>query len=94
MSSRRLIFILYTVVLAGFCAAAGAVLLDARAQYRQLKQVEAANRLKLREAEARLQEQEIMLQRLKTDPEYVERVIRQRLKYAKPGETIFRFPPE
>lgn len=94
VNTRRLIIIAYAVLLLGFGVASGAVLLDARAEYRRLRQIEASNRQKLAEAEARLREQEIILQRLKSDPEYVERAIRQRLKYAKPGEMIFRFPPE
>jgi len=92
VNPRRWIILVYAVVFAAFCAAAGAALLDGWAQYKQLKQVERLNQQKLAQAEAKLHEQEIALQRLKTDPEYVERAIRQRLKYAKPGEVIFRFP--
>ena len=84
--------LIYAVVFVAFCVTAGAALFDGWAQFKQLKQVERANRQKLAQAEARLREQEIVLQRLKTDPEFVERAIRQRLKYAKPGEVIFRFP--
>jgi cell division protein FtsB len=39
----------------------------------------------------KLNEQEKILQRLRTDPDYVEMVIRRRLGYAKPDEYIFRF---
>ena len=91
MNPRRLIVTAYTVVLAALGVAAGAVFLDAHAQYRQLKLAESLNRQKLADAEARLHEQERMLERLKTDPEYVSRVVRQKLKYAKPGEQVFRF---
>jgi cell division protein FtsB len=38
-----------------------------------------------------LHDQEIVLQRLRTDPAYVEKVIRRKLGYAKPDEFIFRF---
>lgn len=92
MNPRRLIILVYVLLLVAFSIGAGAVWLDARAQYRQLKQAEAAHRQKLAEAQERLREQERILQRLKSDPEYVEMVIRQRLKYARPGEQIFRFP--
>jgi cell division protein FtsB len=92
VNPRRLIITLYVVVLGALSVAAGAVFLDARAQYRQLRQAELANRAKLAEARDRLREQERILERLKTDPEFVETAIRQRLKYAKPGEVIFRFP--
>jgi len=36
-------------------------------------------------------EQQRTLERLRTDPAYVERVIRQKLGYTKQGETIFLF---
>jgi cell division protein DivIC len=32
-----------------------------------------------------------MLHRLRHDPVYIERAIRQRLGYARPGELVFRF---
>ena len=91
MNLRRLIVILYALLFAGLGIGAGALFLDARAEYNQLKQAEAASKRRLAEAQARLAEQEKILQRLRTDPEFVEKVIRQRLGYAKPGEYIFRF---
>jgi len=92
VNARRFLLPVYVLLFTGFCIAAGSALTDGWAQYKQLKQVEASNRVKLAQAEAKLHEQEVMLQRLKSDPELVERAIRQRLKYAKPGEAIFRFP--
>ncbi len=71
---------------------AGAVLLkDAHDEYGQLVQVENGNRLKLAEAQERLRDQERVLRRLRTDPDFVDRVIRMKLGYAKPDEYIFRF---
>ena len=52
---------------------------------------EAANRRRLDEAQARLEEQRKYLDRLQHDPDYVAKVIRQQLRYAKPSELIFRF---
>ena len=92
MNARRIIVTAYVVTLAVLAIGAGAVFLDARAQYNQLERIQVANQQKLADAQAQLREQEQMLQRLKTDPQYVERAIRERLKYAKPGEVIFRFP--
>lgn len=92
MNARRIIVTAYVVTLAALAIGAGAVFLDARAQYNQLERIQVANQQKLADAQAQLREQEQMLQRLKTDPQYVERAIRERLKYAKPGEVIFRFP--
>ena len=91
MNTHRLIVSLYALLFAGLGVGAGALFLDARAEYNQLKQIEATGRRRLAEAQARLAEKETILQRLRTDPEFVEKVIRQRLGYAKPGEYIFRF---
>ena len=33
-------------------------------------------------------------ERLRTDPQYVEKVAREELGYSKPGETVFRFEEE
>jgi cell division protein DivIC len=92
VNHRRLILFLYGVVLAGLVVWAGAVFFETRAEYNQLKETEADIRRRLAEAKARLAEQEKILERLKNDPDYVEKVIRRRLHYVKPGETIFWFP--
>lgn len=91
VNSRRVIVLLYIVLLTGFGAGAGALLLDARAEYDKLKQDQAASQAKLAAARTRLQEQQLILERLKNDPAYVEKVIRKQLGYAKPGEVIFDF---
>lgn len=91
VNSRRVITVVYVVLLTVLGIGAGALFLDARAEYNQLKQVEAANRRRLAEAEARLREQERVLERMRTDPAFVEKVIRQKLHYARPGEVVFRF---
>ena len=48
---------------------------------------------KLAVKEGELREQQRTLERLRTDPDFVEKIIRQRLGYAKPGDLIFRFDP-
>ncbi|OHE88989.1 MAG: hypothetical protein A3G75_13760 [Verrucomicrobia bacterium RIFCSPLOWO2_12_FULL_64_8] len=60
-------------------------------EYAQLRRIESESRERLTRAERRLRDQERILQRLRTDPEFVEKVIRQQLRYAKPDELIFRF---
>ena len=56
-----------------------------------LLRTESESRQTLAEAQLKLQEQEKILDRLRTDPAYVELVIRRQLGYAKPEEMIFRF---
>jgi cell division protein FtsB len=88
---RRLIFSFYLALFAGIGVAAVLFFLDAREEYQRLRTIQAQDQSRLSEAEARLREQEVVLRRLRTDPAYVEKVIRRRLGYAKPDEFIFRF---
>jgi cell division protein FtsB len=91
MTLRRLALILYLALFAGIGAAAAMFFLDAHKEYVRLGAIQAEDRARLAQAEERLREQEVVLQRLRTDPDYVERVIRRRLGYAKPDEYIYRF---
>lgn len=52
---------------------------------------ESLNQRRLAEAEARLQAQEKYLDQLRHDPALVERLIREKLGYAKSQEFVFRF---
>jgi len=88
---RRLIISLYLMLFLGAGATSGYFLWQAREEYARLQRLEADTRRRLAEAEARLKEQERILDRLRNDPAYVEKVIRRRLNYAKPDEYIFRF---
>jgi cell division protein FtsB len=83
---------LYAVVLSGLAIGAGDLFYEARQEYNKLKQDEARAQVRLAEAQARLEEQKVILERLKTDRDYVEKVLRRELNYAKPGEVIFLFP--
>ncbi len=88
---HRLTLTLSALVALGVIAGLAVVLAQTRAEYDQVRQVEARTRLRLKEVETKLAEQELVLERLRTDPAYVERVIRRRLGYAKPDEFVFRF---
>lgn len=88
---HRLVIVLGAVCALGVIAGLAVVLSQTRAEYSRLLEVEAQTRRRLAEVEARLAEQEIVLERLRNDPAYVEMVIRRRLGYAKPDEFVFRF---
>ena len=90
---RRLIISLYFVLFVGLAAVSGVFFWRTRAEYSRLLQLEGQSRQRLAEAQLKLQEQQRILDRLRTDPSFVETVIRRRLGYAKPDETIFRFEP-
>lgn len=89
--ARRLIVWIYAVLFVGVGALSGVFFFRTYQEYTQLQRLEAASRQRLTQAEQRLKEQERVLERLRTDPEYVAKVIRQQLRYAKPSELIFRF---
>ena len=93
VNARRVVILIYTLLFFAVSAVFGVSLWQTRAEYLQLRAQEAASQRRLAEAEQRLKEQELILARLRTDPAYVERVIRQQLGYAKPDEFIFRFEP-
>lgn len=88
---NRLILVVCSLVAAGVLAGLAVVLAQTRAEYERVREGEAQTRRRLAEVETRLAEQEIVLERLRTDPAYVEMVIRRRLGYAKPDEFVFRF---
>jgi cell division protein DivIC len=91
VNPRRLVTLIYVVLLSAFGVGAGALFLDARAEYNKLKRSEAETRRLLVEAETRLRQQERILERLRTDPEYLKKVMQRQLNYTQPGELIFRF---
>jgi cell division protein FtsB len=91
VNSRRLLLTCFLLLFAGLAALVVLFFVDTRQEYLRLRTMNLENRRHLAEAEARLREQETILQRLRTDPAYVEKVIRARLGYAKPDELIFRF---
>jgi len=91
VNSRRVILGLYLLLFAGLGVTGTYLFMDARAEYNRLEQVELLNRTRLAEVQARLKSQERVLDRLRNDPEFVDRVIRKKLGYAKPDEFIFRF---
>jgi cell division protein FtsB len=88
---RRFIVSIYLVLFVAMGATALAFFWQAREEYHQLKLHEAASQRRLAEAEAKLKEQQQIIERLRTDPAYVEKVMRRKLHYAKPDEFVFRF---
>jgi cell division protein DivIC len=90
VNTRQLVTAVYVVIIAGLGLGAAALFNDAYQEYTRLKQNEASLQRKLADAQARLVEQETILNRLKTDPEYVEKVLRKR-GYVKPEQQVFDF---
>lgn len=93
MRAKSYVHGLYLSVITVVLLMAGVSFWQTRAEYQQMQEVFQRNERQLSLLEARLKEQQQMLDRLRNDPVYLEKVIRQQLKYAKPGEYIFRFEP-
>jgi len=90
MGIRRFVTALYWGLFCSGVVAAGVFFWQTRQEYHALRAQELGVQARLEEAERALREQERTLERLRSDPAYVERVIRQRLGYARPDEYIVR----
>ena len=91
MNLRRIILSFYLALFAAVSVTAGIYFNDTRNEYNKLKGIEINNQHLLEQAQKRLADQQKTLERLRTDPTYVETVIREKLGYSKPDEMIFRF---
>jgi cell division protein FtsB len=91
VTARRLIIWIYAGLFLGVGLIAGVFLFRTYQEYTQLERLEAESRQRVVQARQKLEEQQRVLDRLQHDPDYVEKVIRQQLRYAKPSELIFRF---
>jgi len=89
--ARRVAVWIYAGVFIGVGLLSGVFFFQTYQEFAQLRRVEADTRLRLAQAEQRLQDQERVLDRLRNDPAFVEKIIRLQLRYAKPSELIFRF---
>jgi cell division protein FtsB len=88
---HRVVLVFCALVSLGAIGGLAVVLSQTRAEYQRVKGEEVRLRQRLAELELRLNEQELVLDRLRNDPEYLEQVIRRRLGYARPEEFVFRF---
>lgn len=91
MNARRFIVTLYALVFVALLTTSGVFFWQTREEYKRLQELERKSQKRLAELETKLSEQQRILERLRTDPAYVERVIRRELKYVRPDEMVFRF---
>ncbi|MBK8476756.1 MAG: septum formation initiator family protein [Opitutaceae bacterium] len=91
MTLGRFLATLYAVVFLALSAFAGIAFVQTYQQLANLQTQESESRQRLQVAEQELRDQERMLAQLRSDPQYVESMIRRKLGYAKQDETIFRF---
>lgn len=91
MNASKLINGFFVVLFIGIALWAVTFFVGMHRELRALQAQEESNRLRLAAAEEKLREQTEYLERLRHDPALVERIIRQKLGYAKGDEYIFRF---
>ena len=91
MNFSKLILGFYAVLFAGLALWAVAFFVQMERDLTTLRQQEGAAQRRLADAEARLAAQEKYLDQLRHDPALVERIIRQKLGYARAQEFVFRF---
>jgi len=90
----KTINLVYAALFLAITVWAGLFFLQMHRELTALRAQEESNRKRLAAAEAKLREQQTYLERLRNDPELVERVIRRKLGYVKPQEFVFRFEEE
>ncbi len=91
MSLGRFLATFYAVVFLALSAFAGISFMQTYQELDTQRTQATETSQKLQMAEQELREQERMLAQLRSDPQYVESMIRRKLGYAKQGETVFRF---
>ena len=91
MTVNHLFLLAYAAIFLALSVFAGVFFYRTYGEFLNLKSHEVENRQRLLETELRLAEQRDVLERLKQDPAFVERMIRDRLGYARPDEVVFRF---
>ncbi len=72
----------------------GGLVLKTHREYQNFKERENRIEAKLIQARKEFDQKEAYLARLLDDPEFLERVVRERLGYARPDELLFRFSDE
>ncbi len=91
MTLRRSVIAFYALLFVALTLFAGLFFLRTYAEVTALESQERDGRLRLAELRTYLAQQENKLERLRSDPVFVERAIREKLGYARPEETVYRF---
>jgi cell division protein FtsB len=94
VNARRLVNWTYALMFIVVAAFSGMFFFRTYQEYARLRGLEAESERRLAAARQRLSQQQEELQRLRTDPAFVEKVIRRHLHYARPDELLFQFDPK
>lgn len=91
MTLRRSVAAFYALLFVALTLFAGLFFVRTHGEMQALRNRESDNRRQLAELKKTLAEQKVTVDRLNNDPAYIERVIRERLGYARPDEVVIRF---
>ncbi len=91
VNSRRLLAGIYLFLFVAIGLGGGTLFLKSRQEYLLQRQNQEKLGREVADLRARVAAQERYLERLRSDPALLEREIRQRLKYTRPGEWVFDF---
>lgn len=90
----KVLFYIYLAVFAGLSVFFCIFLQQTYREYTTLKHRQEQYTRQVEQAEQELAYKKHYYENLHNNPEFVERVVRQKLGYAKPGEILFRFERE
>ena len=90
-SWQRTVFMALSAVLIAVVVSFAFLLNQTYQEYRAYREREAAYAHRVEQVEAAIEEKQAYLDRLENDPEFLERVVRERLGYSQPDELLYRF---
>lgn len=89
---RKLILLGLAAILAGLVATFSVLLHQTWQEYRAFSQREAMLATRLAAIQKDAASRQAFLEKLHQDPDFLERIVRERLGYARPGDILYRFP--
>ena len=88
---ERALFLMLSVFFLIISIFFSSLLIKTNREYQHFKLRLARTEAKLNQAQKEFEQKEIYISRLLEDPEFLERVVRDRLSYSRPDEVIFKF---
>ena len=88
---ERILFLMLSVFFLTLTIFFSSLLVKTNREYQHFQQRLARTEAKLNQAQKEFQQKEIYMSQLLEDPEFLERVVRDRLSYSRPDEVIFKF---
>lgn len=89
---KKVIWTVLGLLLAVDCAVFGYFFTQTREEYETFQHRENKHEQELEQAKHELKSKQLYHRRLYNDPEFLERVVRERLNYSRENERIFIFP--